>query len=502
MKPVYSDLNKRTGAAVFTSLLVIGFAMRLAYLFQPMRADELVTYFEFASRPFSVAISNYWPNNHVLHTVLVHCSTGLFGNSEVAIRLPAFVAGVLIVPAVYLVFRNLYNRWTGLLAMGLVVPSSLLISYSTDARGYAIQTLLVLLLVYVALRIKRESGGWLLWTGFVAIGTLAFYTLPTTIYFYGGVVLWLLISAAAGDCKGPRWKVIASLAAACAATAVLTTLLYLPIILNQGASALLSNEWVSSVPRSLQWGMTGQLLGNTWTSWTREIPLVIIIVLVAGFLASIVLQKWISRDKVGLALVMTAWVFAAYFIQGGRPFERTWIPLLPLFLGFAAAGIWGSAALLAPALRRRFGRVAGGSAAVPLIAVIGISVLLCVFVLAGVQTYQTNDLGLPGPYMFKNAKKSVAYLAENLGPHDAVFVPWSMRLHVSYYFLRRGIPMGYLAENAYGAEIPDTLHRVFILEAFGEGHTLERVEEIPDTLLEKAQPVRTWDDSRIFMVRL
>ena len=82
------------GTARIFALLALtlgGAGLRLAFLFQPMVHDEAVTYVYFASRPLGFALSYYpFPNNHLLNTLLVKASTGIFGNSPPALRLPAF----------------------------------------------------------------------------------------------------------------------------------------------------------------------------------------------------------------------------------------------------------------------------------------------------------------------------------------------------------------------------------------------------------------------------
>src|SRR4051812_25853922 len=71
-------------------ILVIGTAVRLRYLSEPMRGDESFTYNEYARRSFDEAISLYtFPNNHLLYTGLVHLAVSRFGAEPWAIRLPA-----------------------------------------------------------------------------------------------------------------------------------------------------------------------------------------------------------------------------------------------------------------------------------------------------------------------------------------------------------------------------------------------------------------------------
>ncbi len=99
-----SDLISDNHRWALISFIILGLVLRFAFLGRPMGHDETYTYMAFASRGIKTAITDYHlPNNHVLHTILVVISTSLFGNSPEAIRLPAFIAGVLLIPAVYLV---------------------------------------------------------------------------------------------------------------------------------------------------------------------------------------------------------------------------------------------------------------------------------------------------------------------------------------------------------------------------------------------------------------
>src|SRR5207253_11250661 len=113
-----------------TIVLAIGAALRVLYLAQPIRYDEAVTYMYFVRLPWAEALSTYtYPNNHLFHTLLAKASVTVFGNSPWALRLPAFFAGVLVVPASYLTIRALYGARAALIAAGLVASSGVLILY-------------------------------------------------------------------------------------------------------------------------------------------------------------------------------------------------------------------------------------------------------------------------------------------------------------------------------------------------------------------------------------
>ena len=116
-----------------------------------MRVDEAMSFIEFASKPLALGVSYYpAPNNHLFHTVLEHLSFVIFGEHEWALRLPAFLAGVLLIPAAYITARIHYGRNSGLIAATLVAVSSTLILYSTNARGYTLVCLFFLLLLSAA----------------------------------------------------------------------------------------------------------------------------------------------------------------------------------------------------------------------------------------------------------------------------------------------------------------------------------------------------------------
>ena len=119
-----------------TLITAVGIAVRWASLFQPIRYDEAATWIDYASRPLAQSLSDYrFPNNHLLHTLLVHMSAALFGSAPWALRLPAFVAGILVVPLTWAAGRALYSPSAGLLSAALAATSASLTLYSTNARG-------------------------------------------------------------------------------------------------------------------------------------------------------------------------------------------------------------------------------------------------------------------------------------------------------------------------------------------------------------------------------
>src|SRR5260370_25112692 len=67
---------------VLVMLAVIATAVRIASLGSGVRYDERVTFAEFVSKPWQVALSSYpYPNNHLFHTLVEKIATGALGNA-------------------------------------------------------------------------------------------------------------------------------------------------------------------------------------------------------------------------------------------------------------------------------------------------------------------------------------------------------------------------------------------------------------------------------------
>ena len=65
-------------------------------------------------------------------------TTRLLGTSELAVRLPSILAGVALVPLLFLAGSLLYSRRVGWVAALLAVPAPLLVWYAQEARMYAL----------------------------------------------------------------------------------------------------------------------------------------------------------------------------------------------------------------------------------------------------------------------------------------------------------------------------------------------------------------------------
>ena len=463
-----------------TVLTVGGAALRLAYLFQPMRYDESFTMLAFSSQPLSTGLSSYpFPNNHLFHTLLVHLTSALFGNSPAVLRLPAFLAGVALIPVGYLVLKELYDRDTGALAAALIAASPLLIAYSVNARGYTIQALAFLLLVLVARRLK-EGQKLSYWLAFGLLTVVGFYTIPTMLYFFGAVFVWLAISAIVRDVKGPRRGFLLRLVGWSALSLGVSALLYVPVIVKSGLSSLTSNQFVKALALGKFFSGLGGEARNLWLAWSAGLTQVFAILFAIAIIISLVFHYRMSKDRVPLSAVALVWCLALVAVQRVLPEPRVFLPLLPLFLGFAAAGFTFTGRMAAREARARTGKkLAFNKVAKAALVFVAFAVLALVVVVQATP-YQRDDTGKKGPSTFAAAEKIATRLAHTLKPGDAVYVDWRARPQLEYYFTRLGIDHHYIYGNSFGTpQTGSSVTRAFIIGDPAEGHSLEIAANSP-----------------------
>ncbi|HEX8977245.1 MAG TPA: glycosyltransferase family 39 protein, partial [Solirubrobacteraceae bacterium] len=119
-----------------------------------------------------------------LHDTLLWVINHLAGDSELAMRAPSLLGGTLLIPVVYLIGRDLWDRRTGVLAATLTTLAPFVIWYSQEARMYAVFMLLASLALWAQVRIlaRAEVAGERRW-GWWALYSLSTVGLAWTQYF-------------------------------------------------------------------------------------------------------------------------------------------------------------------------------------------------------------------------------------------------------------------------------------------------------------------------------
>lgn len=96
-----------------------------------------------------------------LHSIILWLATTLGGDGEVSLRLPSAIAGVAIVPLVYLLtLRLLRSPWTAGIAAMLVAISPFAIWYAQEARMYVFVMLCTLIVAMLSWPLRRRPLRW------------------------------------------------------------------------------------------------------------------------------------------------------------------------------------------------------------------------------------------------------------------------------------------------------------------------------------------------------
>jgi hypothetical protein len=125
------------------------------------------------------------PNNHPLHTLLVRSTVGRSDRSELRTRLPSLLAGIGLLAVLLPFFRHCTgDREVALLAFAWSIESAPLLHFSQTARGYTLQTLLIVAFAFlVGVANRRANREALLLAAAVVAGIAAVLTLPTSVLY-------------------------------------------------------------------------------------------------------------------------------------------------------------------------------------------------------------------------------------------------------------------------------------------------------------------------------
>ena len=332
-----SDGNLSAG--LLLTFCVLGAFLRIHFLFQPVGFDEADTITSYASRPLYLALSWYpVPNNHLFHTLLLHFTWRTFGDAEWAIRLPALFAGIVLIPATYWAARTLYNRHVALMSAAMAATASSLVSYSTNGRGYTMVCVLFLLLL-IASRSLLERDNRQVWFLWALIAALGFYTIPIMLYAAGAAALWIVLSSYPME-PVRRRALLVRLVATLTTTGILTTLLYLPVLVVSGLKSLFANGYLRPRDFAYLFENLPDSLEGAGRMMTADLPGPLLWVFLVAFAAGLVFHRLGASHRIPILLAVVLWTTPVLIVQRVAPFPRVWLFLLPLCLIVACAGLW------------------------------------------------------------------------------------------------------------------------------------------------------------------
>ena len=361
------------------------------------------------------------PNNHFLNSIAGRLSNSFWRAvarpeglqfSEVALRLPAFFAGVLSVGVWALLLRVLGFPAAGVLAAWLIMLHPWHMRFVPELRGYAFVFLFLPLACLLAIR-AWQNGGWRWWTAYGAAQFCLFYSWPGAVLSLAVLNMGLLVLMGTSP-DGNRFTLIARWLVATTLAGMTALQLFLPCVrqlaghMDDWDAKGLGWPWVHNVVSRLLTGMPWKLPGGTLPQTSEMLaqdPLLLgsfaaglLVVIVAG------VMRCFAAGSAGrvVALVLLVPGPATYLfarLKDTYLFEWYLVFMVPGLMAICALGIY---ALLA-ALASRHRMIAVG----------------CAILLLGafaISTHRARTRLITGPIQF--TRDSVLAIRPTLNPHD------------------------------------------------------------------------------------
>jgi hypothetical protein len=430
-------------------ITLIGFILRVLVINQPIAYDEAYTFLNFASRPFRHILADYSaPNNHILHTILVGIVYRLFGGQPWILRLPAFIAGTLLTPVMYITARRFFSRPQALGAAALMAVVPVFIDYSVNGRGYTMVFLFAFLLAnFAGILVERQSRSALIAFGLTA--ALGFYTIPIFLYPMAGVSLWVVMTYLfARETWQRKWRQLAVFLGTCLLAGLLTLVLYSPVIIfGSGLDSITGNEFVQSMDWQAFLANLGPRLINVWDKWMIGLTPILEYLFLGGFLLSLFFYNKVSSQKLPMQVFLVLALAILLVLQRVTPTPRIWLYLEAFYLMFAAAGlVW-----LTDLIVRRLAEPQRTER----ILTFGI-LLLFSSVFASTLIARAQD-----PALLRRDRSpeeyAADYLADHLQPQDTLVATGPVDIETAYYLSLHGISFDRFYKRDHPTEIRNAL---------------------------------------------
>ena len=344
-RPVREILSQRWALVMLGAITLLALTLRLVNLDSDLWLDEISTLVVYGPMSLFEVIGGYINfNNHLMNTLLVKLSVGLFGEHEWAVRLPVALFGTATIPVVYWIARQFrLSREVSLGIALLLTVSYHHIFFSQNARGYIGHVLLTLVASGVLVR-ALQTGRPRLWLLYVAAMLLNFATLLTSAYVLAahGIVGLAALGVLYRQGAVP-WHLFRRLAVVFGAIGLLAFQLYALILPHAWVQAqakytseggyfnLFSANLLSEIIRSLAAGIG---LGSGPLTWVAL--LLGVVVAAIGFVA-LLRRHW----SLTLALSLPVALSILFIIINGLTFSpRFLLPALPLGIVAVVQGVY------------------------------------------------------------------------------------------------------------------------------------------------------------------
>lgn len=187
------DVSARTAGTLLGLITVAGLILRLYGLNQDLWLDEITPIVDYTRLGTGQIIGSYLrANNHLMNTILLKASIGMFGENEWSVRIPAVFFGTMTIPALYWTARTALSRGASLAAALMLATSYHHVFFSQNARGYTAYLFFALLSSGLLVWALREDT-FRRWAFYIAATVLGSASLLITAFVLAAHALLLLV---------------------------------------------------------------------------------------------------------------------------------------------------------------------------------------------------------------------------------------------------------------------------------------------------------------------
>src|SRR5215207_11177003 len=158
--PGHPSVSRGTAVSVLGLLMLVGLAIRAA-IPRGLWLDEAISLHQ-AHLGLPELIQNLAQTDRhpPLHHAVLWVLTRVVGDGDLEVRGPSIVAGILLIGTVYWLAVEVFDRRTGLVAALLAALAPILVWYSQEARGYALEALFCTVAAVGCVRVIKRGSGW------------------------------------------------------------------------------------------------------------------------------------------------------------------------------------------------------------------------------------------------------------------------------------------------------------------------------------------------------
>ena len=296
--PSAANDRRNVPSLIAAIAIVVGTVLRVVEFARdrPLWLDEAMLSLNIAARSFVQLARplDYDQSAPVAYLWLERLAVNMGGVNELSLRAVPFVAGLALIPLVWLVARRLAGATTATLAAVLTALSLSLITFSAEAKQYGVDPLVTVLIVWLVSRVVNAPGERRSWAQLVAGGVAGLLLSQPAIFTLGGAACALAVDPVVRrDATARRYAVLAVIA-----WGVTFGVLYIAIYSATAHSAYMRSFWEGTFldPRApdfirrarmfanaafsaptlagqaigFEWAMAIAWVAGVWTLWRRR----------------------------------------------------------------------------------------------------------------------------------------------------------------------------------------------------------------------------------------